>query len=51
MQTIFSFYAKKIFKTQNRSQNCLPMKLVHLQNIELSIEQDRNNKGDPYKTT
>lgn len=51
MQTIFSFYAKKNFKTQNRSQNCLPMKLVHLQNFEHSIEQDKNNKGDPYKTT
>ena len=49
MQTIFSFYAKKNFKTQNRSQNCLPMKLVSSENIEHSIEQDKNNKNDPYK--
>ena len=45
----FHFMQKKNFKTQNRSQNCLPMKLVSFENIEHSIEQDKNNKNDPYK--
>ena len=46
----FHFMQKKNFKTQNRSQNCLPIKLMPLENIEHSIEQDKDNKNDPYKT-